>query len=100
MQVNIGTLNRRIQIFNKDDELINTRWASFNQISGTEILKNNIQFEQTNARFLIRYTNIPIRNDYYIKFKNSNYDIQYTNDYNDSHEFIEIIATKSAYDEV
>ena len=100
MNVNIGTLNKKIEIYNADDDLIMIRWAAVNQISGTEMIKNNVQFEQTNARFLIRYTKTPIKSDYYIKFNGSSYDIQYTNDYNFAHEFIEIIATKRAYDEV
>lgn len=100
MQVNIGKLNKRIQIYNADDELIIEPWAAVNQISGTEMLKNNIQFEQTNVRFLIRYTRTPIESDYYIKFNGSSYDIQYTYDYNFEHRFIEIIAVNRAYDEV
>lgn len=97
MQVNPGTLNKKIEIYNADDVLVLSKWSAINQVTGTEMIKNNVQFGQTNVRFLIRYTSIPINNDYYIKYNGYLYDIQYTNDYNESHEYIEIIAIKRSY---
>lgn len=100
MKVDIGTLNKRIEILTNDKEIYHRCWAAVNQLSGTEIAKNNIQFQQTTTRFLIRYTKTEITSDMYINFAGSNYDIQYTNDYNFSHEYIEIIAIKRSYEEV
>lgn len=97
MQVNPGKLRHKIVIKDQDNNVVRTCYASVNQISGTEIAKNNIQFEQVPTRFLIRYTNTIISSDYVIEYGGYKYDIQYTNDYNMSHEFIEIVAIKRSY---
>lgn len=97
MEVDPGKLDKRIEIMNEDGTTVYKCWAAVNQLSGTEIAKNNIQFEQTTTRFLIRYTKKNIYNDMTIKFTGFIYDIQYTNDYNFSHEYIEIIAIKRSY---
>lgn len=98
--VNPGRINKRIEIFDNNGDSFYKCWASINQLSGTEIVKNNIQFLQTTTRFLIRYTKKQFCNDMTIKFGDFMYDIQYTNDYNFSHEYIEIIAIMRSYEEV
>lgn len=100
MEVDPGKLDKRIEIMNEDGTTVYKCWAAVNQLSGTEIAKNNIKFEQTTTRFLIRYTKTEITSEMDIKFAGANYDIQYSNDYNMSHEFIEIIAIRRAYREV
>jgi SPP1 family predicted phage head-tail adaptor len=97
VKVDIGTLNKRIEILTNDKEIYHRCWAAVNQLSGTEIAKNNIQFQQTTTRFLIRYTKKQFYNDMTIKFNGFIYDIQYSNDYNFSHEYIEIMAIKRSY---
>lgn len=97
MQVDPGQLRNRIEILDNEDKLYHTCYAAINQLSGTEMAKNNIQFEQTTVRFLIRYTKKKFYNDMTIKFGGLKYDLQYTNDYNFSHEYIEIIAIKRSY---
>lgn len=95
--VDPGKLNRRIEIIDNDDVSYYKCWAAVNQLSGTETAKNNIQFEQVTTRFLIRYTKKQFYNDMTIKFNGFIYDIQYLNDYNSSHEYIEIMAIKRSY---
>lgn len=97
MEVDPGKLDKRIEILNEDETSFYKCWAAVNQLSGNETVKNNIQFEQATTRFLIRYTKKNIYNDMTIKFAGFIYDIQYTNDYNFSHEYIEIIAIKRSY---
>lgn len=97
MQIDPGQLKNKIAILDSDEKEFHTCYAAINQLSGTEIVKNNIQFEQTIVRFLIRYTKKQFYNDMTIKFNGFIYDIQYTNDYNFSHEYIEIIAIKRSY---
>lgn len=97
MQVNPGELRHKIVVFNSKDIEYHNCYAAVNQMSGTEIVKNSVQFEQVVTRFLIRYTKKQISNDMTIKFNGFIYDIQYTNDYNLLHEYIEIIAIKRSY---
>lgn len=97
MQVDPGQLKHKITILDSYENVYYTCRAAVNQLSGTEIAKNNIQFEQTTTRFLIRYTKKQFCNDMTIKFGGFMYDIQYTNDYNFSHEYIEIMAIKRSY---
>lgn len=97
MQVDPGQLRHKITIKDAEENVIHTCYAAINQTSGTEIVKSNIQFEQATTRFMIRYTKKQFTNDMTIKFNGFIYDIQYTNDYNFSHEYIEIIAIKRSY---
>lgn len=97
MQVDPGQLRHKITIKDADGNIIHSCYAAINQTSGTEVVKNNIQFEQATTRFLIRYTKKAISNDNVVCFKGYEYDIQYINDYNMSHEYIEIIAIKRSY---
>lgn len=97
MQVDPGRLRNKIVILDNTGNEYHTCFAAINQLSGTEVAKSNIQFEQTTTRFLIRYTKKPFYDDMTIKFDGFNYDIQYSNDYNFSHEYIEIIAIKRSY---
>lgn len=95
--VDPGKLNKRIEIIDNADISYHKCWAAVNQTSGTEIAKNNVQFEQATTRFLFRYTKKQFYNDMTIKFNGFIYDIQYSNDYNFAHEYIEIIAIKRSY---
>lgn len=97
MQVDPGQLKHKITIKDAEENVIYTCYAAINQISGTETVKSNIQFEQATTRFLIRYTKKAISSDSVVCFDGYVYDIQYTNDYNFSHEYIEIIAIKRSY---
>jgi SPP1 family predicted phage head-tail adaptor len=97
MNVNINNLDKRISIQKCNSEtnettIIHECWAQVSNISGTEIIKNQVEFEQATTRFLIRYTDKPLSTDMQIEFNGRIYDISYTNDYGFSHEFIEIMA--------
>lgn len=95
--LNINRLNKRITIKDADNIVVRTCFASVSNMTGTEVVKNNVHFEQATTRFIIRYTTIPITSDMYIVFDGFRYDIQYTNNYNFANESIEIIAIKRSY---
>lgn len=102
MNVNPGELNKRIQIILRteipngngypevQETVVHSCWAKFTQISGMETFRANADFGEEKARFLIRYTSKPINRKMFVRYAGSDYEIQYINDYGDSHEYIEI----------
>ena len=110
MQINPGELNKKISIYSKSsgtdadgyplntETLVHSCWAKFSRTSGTEAIKSNADFESLNVRFLIRYTTKTITRKMIVKYNGKNYEIDYLNDYEDSHEYIELWANKVATD--
>lgn len=107
MQVNIGTLNKRIEIVEKDktekdkdgfsiitNKIVRSCWASYNKVSGTEMIKSNADFTSEKCRFLIRYSKTLLSRKMLVKYNDKKYEIDYINDYNDAHEFVELICTR------
>jgi len=104
--VNVGELNKRIKIISEgvtadsDGYVVPNRvtvwecWAKATRTSGTEMIKGNADFSQTKMRFLIRYTDKKIDREMIVEYQGEDYEIEYVNDYEDNHQFIEIIATK------
>lgn len=107
MQINPGELNKKIQIYTvaaKTDEsgfaeetetLFLTCNAKVSRTSGTEIIKSNADFGVENMRFLIRYSR-GINRKMIIKYAGETYQIEYVNDYEDAHRYIEIFASRVA----
>ena len=108
MYVNIGELNKRIKIVDdgvtadSDGYVVHNRvkvWecdAQATRKSGTEMIKGNADFSQIKMRFLIRYTDKKIDRKMIVEYQGEDYEIEYINDYEDNHQFIEIIANKLA----
>lgn len=108
MIVDPGKLDKRIYIYRNEEEkdeygfpngqnkLFMKRWASVNNISGTELIKSNSDFDSTKKRFLIRYSKKceDITTDMYVLFKNKKYEIKYVNNYNENDEYVEIIGER------
>lgn len=105
MDVNIGELNKRISIlanttiqdtdgFETEQEVIVcTIWAKVSNISGTEVFKAGADYSTVKTRFLVRYRkDIEFNTDMKIKFNSKTYNIIYANEYNFSHEFVELVA--------
>ena len=90
MQVDPGKLRHKIEIYDYNCTLIHSCYASINQ--------NNVQFEQSTTRFLMRYPKVEIPSDGVIQYNGYNYDIKYTNDYNEEHKYIEVLAIKREWD--
>lgn len=108
MNVNPGELNKRVSIIRKTkdkdaagyytetEDVVHTCWAKFSRISGTEIVKADAGFGQVKARFLIRHTRMPIDRKMVVRYDGEDYGIEYVNDYEDSHEYTEIWASRGS----
>lgn len=108
MEVDSGKLDKRIYIYieraesdaqgfkDKKEKLFTKAWASINSVSGTQIIKSGTDFEDVKKRFLVRHNKKTekINHDMFIKFKKERYDVKYANNYNESDEYIEILAEK------
>src|SRR5574344_567811 len=105
MNVNPGDFNKKITIFSeiktKDadnfdvvtETVIREPNASFNRISGTEKVKAGLEVGTTTARFLIRKkAGVNITKKMKIRYASDVYNIKFVNDYQDSHEYEEILA--------
>ena len=102
MNVNVGELNKKIEIHSKEtvlnangygtetDVLVRSCFAKFTRTSGSEMVKANADFAEVKVRFLIRYTSVAIDRKMTVKYAGNEYEITYINDYEDSHEYIEL----------
>lgn len=100
--INVGELNKKIGIYSRDttedadgyetptETLVRSCWAKFSRTSGTEMFKANADFTETKVRFLIRYTKKPIDRKMFVRYAGTDYEITFINDYEDSHQYIEL----------
>lgn len=107
MNVNPGELNKKITIFEytetqdedgypvKKKNLVHNANASFKRMSGAETVKANADFTTEKVRFLIRYTSKELDRRMFVEYNKKEYEIEYINDYEDAHEYIEIWATRN-----
>lgn len=106
MYVDAGELNKRISIYRHTaacdadgypadaPELVRSCWAKFSRTSGTETVRADADFSDVKARFLIRYTTVPIDRKMIVRYADENYEIVYLNDYGDDHKYIELWCEK------
>ena len=106
MNVNPGELDKKIIIFKKLEErdenafpvgkkeIIRKCWATFHRMSGSEKMAAGIDIAEERCRFLCRYSEKNITPQMFIRYKDDIYNIVFVNDYEDSHEYIEIHARK------
>lgn len=104
MNIDIGELNKKISIYTKtvvEDAdgyetetpvLVHSCWAKFTRTSGTELIKANADMSNVRVRFLIRYTSKAIDRKMTVQYGGKEYEIVFINDYEDRHEFIEILC--------
>lgn len=104
MQINPGNFDKKIEIVKyttikdsdgfeiKSEVTVLKTWAQVTNISGTEILKNNSDFEVVKTRFLMRTPKIDINKDMVIKFNDNIYNIIYINDYSYDKKYTEIMT--------
>lgn len=106
MFVNAGELNKRIAVYRRvdtvneqgyllpqDDQLVLRCWAKFTQKSGTEVQQDNADFGVEQVRFLIRHSRKEIDRKMFVSYAGAVYEINYVNDYSDSHQYIELWCT-------
>lgn len=91
--IQAGELKHRIRILRRDGiadaegfpsgepEEIYRCWAKVTLTSGTELLRANADFGQMKARFLIRWTGVPIDRKMYVEYGGKEWQIEYVNDY-------------------
>lgn len=102
MQVDAGELRHRIQIFEKSKEtdsdgygvdqltLVRSCMAKFSRQSGTEALRAGADMTDIKVRFLVRWSRIKIDRKMIVRYAGTDYEIQFVNDYEDKHEYLEI----------
>lgn len=56
-------------------------WARVTMTSGTELVRANADFGQMKARFLIRWTSVPIDRKMWAEYGGKEWQIEYVNDY-------------------
>lgn len=105
MNINPGELNKKIKFvtltsgmdedgYPIEGETIHREcWAKVTNTSGTELIKAGAEFSEVKTRFLVRYTKTALNDKMTIVFGGDYYDIKYMNDYEFSHEYVEIFAT-------
>lgn len=96
--ININELNKRISVKSVDKktgtrEEIWDCWASIRNTTGSEIKRNGLEIDSVKTRFVIRFTRIPLKNNMKIYYSGKVFNIVYVNNYNESNEFLEILAT-------
>ena len=54
--------------------------------------KAGADFGEVRVRFLIRYTRKPIDRKMFVRYRGKDYEIEYINDYGDSHQYMELMC--------
>lgn len=102
MQVDAGELRDRIQIYRKKSTedadgyatetlvLVRACSAKFTRMSGGEALRSNSDMADVKARFLVRWSSVPISRKMIVRHAGTDYEIEFINDYEDRHEYQEI----------
>lgn len=106
MNVNPGELNKRITIVDfieekdnggftvqKKEIVVRRTWAKVTRTSVSEVMKAEREINLTRCRFLVRYSPKQIVHGMFVLYDGIYYHIEYTNNYGDSNEYIEIMAT-------
>jgi SPP1 family predicted phage head-tail adaptor len=101
MNVNPGELNKKIEIYTQSTDVFHAVTetlycscaAKFSRTSGAEVIKSGANLADINVRFLIRYpVTKTIDRTMIVKYSGAKYQIEYVNDYEDKHEYVEIFA--------
>lgn len=91
VRLNAGKLSRRIQIlsvdkvrdadgfFTKQENMVLGCWANVTVLSGSEMTKQDADYGQLKARFIIRWTTKPIDRKMIVRYDGKDFEIQYIN---------------------
>ena len=106
MNVNPGELDKKIKIVDfttetdqdgfgskKREIIVRETWAKVTRVSASEVMKAGREINLTRCRFLVRYSPLKITHSMFVAYAREYYQIEYANNYNDSNEYIEIMAT-------
>jgi len=103
---NAGKYNRKIQIVSLTDNpkdsdgfkpeptevLVLETWASVKTTKGYTLIQNNSDFEKAYTNFTIRYPNVEITRDMFVKYDGKTYSIEYRNNIDEENVELEIQA--------
>lgn len=102
MQVDAGELRHRIRIYEKSPaadsdgysaqtlKLVRSCMAKFSRQSGTESQRAGADMADVKARFLVRWSRVKIDRKMIVRYAGTDYEIEFVNDYEDKHEYLEI----------
>lgn len=102
MRVNVGKMDRLIQIIRRDstrdadgyptftDTVVRRCWAQISQASGSELVKNNADMSQVKVRFFIRWSPAPLDRKMLVRCDSEIYQIEYINDYGGGRQWVEL----------
>ena len=103
--INAGKYNKKITIVKIDEEfdkagfkvhpvetvILNT-WASVKTTKGYTLIQNNSDFEKAYTNFTIRFPNVEITRDMFVKYAEKIYSIEYLNNIDEKGIELEIQA--------
>lgn len=106
MNVNPGEIDKKIKIVKFEQEknkegfpskkietVVRDTWAKVTRTSIRDAMNAERKIILTRSRFLVRYSPKKITHEMFILYNGVYYKIEYVNNYNDSDEYIEIMAT-------
>ena len=96
-QINAGKYNKVIEILSVEkvtDKATTffTTYANVKTTRGFTLIQNDSDFEKAYTNFTIRYPNVEITRDMYIKFNSKIYTIEYLNNVDEANVELEIQA--------
>ena len=103
--INAGKYNKKITIVKIDEEfdkagfkvppvetvILNT-WASVKTTKGYTLIQNNSQFDKAYTNFTIRFPNVELTRDMFVKYAEKIYSIEYLNNIDEKGIELEIQA--------
>lgn len=104
MNINIGQLNKRISIVKVDktkdpdgywtesETVVHTTWAKFTEGVGKETTRNNADYSEIVAEFLIRKTSVKLSRKMIVQYGGKRYEIQHIGPYRENSSFLLITA--------
>ena len=106
MNINPGELNKKIKIVSfesikdaagfeeeRKEDIVREPWAKVTRVSASEVMKMGTELNLDRCRFLVRFSPTEITNKMFVLYGEKYYQIEYVNNYGDSNEYIEIMAT-------
>lgn len=104
MNINIGQLNKRISIvkvnkekdrdgyWTESDTLIHSTWARYAEGPGKETDRNDADYSEVMAEFLIRKTSVKLSRKMIVLYDGKRYEIDYIGPYRRNSAFVLITA--------
>ena len=104
MNINIGRLNKRISIvkvnkekdadgyWTESETTVHTTWAKCTEGIGKELSRNDADYSEVTAEFLIRQTTVKLSRKMIVLHDEKRYEIQHIGPYRENSSFVLITA--------